>query len=115
MVEPYLARWRDFILEVAASHPGIGPLAESLKWGEPSFAPQAPRIGSSVRLAPREGGQVAFLFICHTGLVEEFRTIYPALTYEGNRAVVIDASLPPPEALAHCITMALTYFRRQRG
>ena len=114
-MNPDLDPWREFICQVAAGHPGIGPLAESMKWGEPSFTPQARRVGSSVRLAAREGGRVAFLFICHTGLVEAFRGMYPGLSYERNRAVVIDARLPPPEALSHCVLMALTYFLRQRG
>ena len=107
-----LASWRAFILDTAALHPGIGPLAESLKWGEPSFTPLARNVGSSVRLAGRGPGRVALLFICHTGLIGQFREIYPALTYEGNRAIVVDAATPL-DPLRHCITLALTYFLRR--
>ncbi|WP_210421536.1 hypothetical protein [Hoeflea halophila] len=57
------------------------------------------------------------MFICHTNLVEEFRGLYPdALTYEGNRAIVVSAKEEPDRlALAHCIALALTYkLRRKR-
>ena len=56
------------------------------------------------------------MFICHTNLVEEFRALYPeALTYEGNRAIVLAKDDEPDrEALAHCIALALTYKLRKR-
>ena len=77
----------------------------------------ARRIGSSVRLAVRPAagpGHVALLFICHTGLVAEFRVLYPGLIYEGQRAIVAGPADLNSEALHHCITMALTYFLRRR-
>ena len=107
-----LPHWRDFIIGTAALHPDIGPLVESLKWGEASFTPVKRGVGSSVRLALRAGDRVALLFICHTGLVDRFREIYPGLEYEGRRAIVVgrDAPVVP---LRHCVTMALTYFLRR--
>ena len=108
---------KALIHEVAARTPGVGPIAESLKWGEPSFTPVRANIGSSVRIQPRDGGDVALMFICHTNLVEEFRALYPdALAFEGNRAIVIQSGAPPDrEALSHCIGLALTYKLRKRG
>jgi hypothetical protein len=44
------------------------------------------------RIAPRDNGDVALMFICHTNLVEEFRGLYPdGLAFEGNRAIVLSA------------------------
>ncbi|WP_422372831.1 DUF1801 domain-containing protein [Hoeflea sp.] len=111
-----LSEAKELIHEVAARTPGVGPLEESLKWGEPSFTPAKRNVGSSVRIAPRANGDLALMFICHTNLVEEFRALYPAaLTFEGNRAIVVEAGKPvDAEALSHCIALALTYKLRKR-
>ncbi|MEM5471972.1 DUF1801 domain-containing protein [Hoeflea sp. AS60] len=107
---------KALIHEVAAGTPEIGPLEESLKWGEQSFTPQKRNIGSSVRIQPRGDGGAALMFICHTNLVEEFRALYPdALTYEGNRAIVLDSgNTVDHDALSHCIGLALTYKLRKK-
>ncbi|WP_420408339.1 DUF1801 domain-containing protein [Hoeflea sp.] len=107
---------KALIKDVAARTPGVGAVEESLKWGEPSFTPARRNVGSSVRIAPRENGDLALMFICHTNLVEEFRTLYPAaLTFEGNRAIIAEAGKPVDrEALSHCIALALTYKLRKR-
>jgi DNA-3-methyladenine glycosylase I len=44
---------KTLIHGVAESTPEIGPLEESLKWGEQSFTPARRNVGSSVRIAPR--------------------------------------------------------------
>ena len=105
---------RRLIHDTAAATQGVGALEESLKWGEPSYSPLKKGIGSSVRLAPRKDGKVSVNFICHTGLVARFRELYPdALTFEGNRTIVIDPLAPLPEAeLRHCVALALTYFQK---
>jgi len=113
-------RLRALIFETARETEGVGELAESLKWGEPSFAPARPRIGSSVRLAVRDADTVAMLFICHTHLVDRFREIYPdTFTFEGNRALVFTAENDiPVSETKHCIAMALTWHlkkQRQHG
>jgi len=113
-------RLRALIFETARETEGVGALAESLKWGEPSFVPARPRIGSSVRLAIRDKNTVAMLFICHTHLVDRFREIYPGtFAFEGNRALVFraDETLPVDET-KHCVAMALTWHlakRRKHG
>jgi len=100
---------KTLILQTAEQSPVIGPLDESLKWGEPSFTPQKKNVGSSVRLAQRDGA-VAMMFICTTKLVDRFREIYPDdFNFEGNRALVFNAGEAiPRDQLIHCIGMALT-------
>lgn len=107
---------KNLILQVASEKPEIGPLEESLKWGEQSFTPAKRNIGSSVRIQPRADGSGALMFICHTNLVEEFRSLYPeALIYEGNRAIILAGDeMPDIQALSHCIALALTYKLRKR-
>lgn len=108
---------KALICKVAADTPEIGPLKESVKWGEQSFTPVKSNVGSSVRIQPRADGAAALMFICHTNLVEEFRGLYPdALKYEGNRAIVLSGEDEPARgALSHCIALALTYKLRRRG
>jgi len=106
---------RALIFETARETEGVGDLAESLKWGEPSFTPARPRIGSSVRLTIRDDDTVAMLFICHTNLVDRFRELYPeTFAFEGNRALLFKPRETIPAAeTKHCIAMALTYFRNR--
>lgn len=100
---------RAVIFETAEQSPRIGTLDESLKWGEPSFTPKKKNVGSSVRLAQRDGA-VAVMFICTTKLVDRFREIYPDdFNFEGSRALVFsDGETIPKEQLKHCIALALT-------
>lgn len=102
---------RLLVFETAAETRGVGELAESLKWGEPSYTPKKPRTGSSVRIGATKDGRVAAYFICHTHLVTRFREHYgDRLTFEGDRAILLDPAAPlPRDELRHCFAMALTY------
>ena len=115
-VRARLLRLRALIFEVAAATEGVGPLTETLKWGQPAYLTEKTKSGSTVRLGPtKEPGEAAVYFICHTGLVKRFREIFPgALPYEGTRAVVFrpDATVDE-DALAQCLAMALTYKLKQ--
>lgn len=108
---------RQLIEQAARETEGVGPLAENVKWGEPSFAPAKRNTGSSVRLQQRANGDVALMFICHTGLVEEFRELYgDRLEFEGNRAIVLKSGQEyDAAAVKHCIALALTYHRRKHA
>jgi hypothetical protein len=109
---------RELIFETAASIPGIGDLDETLKWGEPAYATTQSKSGSPVRIAYKASRptQYAMYFICHTNLVETFKTMFPNdFKFEGNRAIVFEASdrVPTPE-LTWCITAALTYHANKK-
>jgi len=55
----------------------------------------------------------ALYFHCQTRLVESFRAPFAdAFVFEGNRAIVFEATDTVPAApLAMCIAAALTYYR----
>lgn len=114
-----LLELRALILRTAAETEGVGPLAEALKWGQPSYLTQKTKSGSTIRIdAVRDlPDQYALYFICHTNLVETFRELYPTeLTYDGNRSIFLDAGRPLPEdPLRHCIALALTYHSRKKA
>ena len=113
-----LAAVRALVFEVALDTPGVGPITETLRWGEPAYLTQASKSGSTIRLGITKGAQMrcAVYLNCKTSLVEEYRAAFAdVFAFEGNRAVLLDPNEPlPREALAQAIAMALTYHRRKR-
>jgi len=101
------------IFDAAASVESIGPLVETLKWGQPAYLPERPRTGSTIRVGPikRTPHRYALFVHCQTTLIDDFRQIYrDQLTFEGNRALVLRHGDPLPRAaLQHCVSVALTY------
>jgi len=107
---------RRVILDTASTIAAVGPLTETLKWGEPAYLTEASKSGSTIRLGWKRSTphQVALYFNCKTKLVEDFRMQFSdELTFEGNRAVLVPIAGPLPEkALASCAAAALTYHRK---
>ena len=107
---------RKLIFDTAAAE-GVGELEETLKWGEPAYVTSASKSGSTVRVDWKRANpsQYAVYFHCQTNLVETFRTLFPSeFRYVGNRAIVFEESdIVPIDALAFCISAALTYHRRK--
>lgn len=108
---------RSLIFEVAAKTDGVGPLTETLKWGEPAYLTEASGSGSTVRLGATRSfpDRCAVFFNCNTTLVETFRShVGGELEFEGNRAVILPAQAAiPGAALAFCLRAALTYHQRK--
>jgi hypothetical protein len=108
---------RGLIFKTAARLDGVGPLTETLKWGEPAYLTEASGSGTTIRLGwlrPSEA-HCAVLFNCKTTLVETFRERFPdAFAYQKNRAVLLPMAKPMPETeLSICLGMALTYKKRR--
>lgn len=106
---------RQLIFDVAASTSGVGPLTETLKWGQPAYLTETTKSGSTVRLGTtKKPGEAAVFFICHTGLVSRFKDVMPdALPYQGTRAIVFETGDTVDEdALAQCLAMALTFKKK---
>jgi hypothetical protein len=104
---------RALIFAVAAATRGVGPLHETLKWGEPAYLTTSSGSGSTIRIGwkKRQPTRYAMYFNCQTTLVDSFKTMFPtAFKFEGNRALVFDEhDVVPVEALRICVAMALTY------
>jgi hypothetical protein len=116
-VRARLLEVRDLIFETANVIGTVGPLTESLKWGEPAYLTQATGSGTTVRLGRSRSSERewAVLFNCRTTLVDDFRERFPdVFAYEKSRAILLDAGKPLPKApLSTCLGMALTYHRRR--
>lgn len=118
-VRAKLLTLRAIILETAARLDGVGPLEETLKWGQPSYLTTQSGTGSTIRIdrVKADDDRVAMYFHCQTDLVATFRELYPAqMEYGGNRSILFDTAAKIPEkALRHCIGLALTYHARKGG
>ena len=110
-IRPTLLIIRQAIFEVAEADK-IGHIEEKLKWGEPGYLAKG---GSTVRInrVSKSSHNLAVYFHCQTTLIETFKEIYgDLLTYDGNRAIIINSSQEiPMKALKHCISMALRYHK----
>ena len=108
---------RELIFDVAAGTEGVGPLSETLKWGQPSYLTEQTGSGSTVRIdCLKNANGYAIYFYCQSGLVGRFRELYAdAFRYEGERAILFDAKERLPlKALSHCIGLALTHHARKK-
>ena len=112
-----LMHLRQLILETAEELEHVGPIEETLKWGEPAYLTSQSGSGSTVRLdwKAKAPDQYAMYFNCKTTLVETFRTIFPnEFKFEGNRALVFTVSDSiPDDSVKYCIGAALLYHRNQ--
>jgi hypothetical protein len=108
---------RRLIFDTARNMPEVGPIEETLKWGQPSYLTSQTKSGSTIRIdrVKPGDGRYAIYFHCQTDLVETFRDLYPELSYGGNRSIFLSKDDELPEAaLRHCIGLALTYHLNKR-
>lgn len=107
---------RNTILDVGDALRGVGRIEESLKWGQPSYRPMAPRTGTTIRIGPMPNSDTDYaLFVhCQTSLAADFEKLYPGMfNIVGNRALTFTLGDVPLEVpLRHCIALALTYHLR---
>ena len=109
---------RELIFATAAAHEGIGPLTETLKWGEPAYLTEETGSGSTIRLGRlKDSAHAAILFNCKTTLVDTFRERFPdRFEYRQTRALLLPVSgRLPKQDLSVCLSLALTYHLDRRG
>jgi hypothetical protein len=107
---------RALMFETAATD-GVGPLTETLKWGQPSYLTEETGSGSTVRIDRlKKGNGYAIYFHCQSGLIGQFKAIYPdTFRYDGKRCIVFEVKdRLPKRALAHCVGLALTHHLRKK-
>lgn len=111
-----LMQLRSLIEETAAATDGVGPLEETLKWGEVSYLTPTSGSGTTVRIGrDKASGRPAIYVNCQTDLLSRYRTLYPdGFGYDGERGVILGEA-PDEAALKHIVALALTYHARKRG
>ena len=99
---------RRLIFDLAAQTEGVGPVTETLKWGQPSYSVPS---GTPLRLGVTKSGDPALFAHCQTRVISDARAVFEgALQFEGNRAVVLPVDMPIASGeLGQVILSALTY------
>ncbi|MEM9796204.1 MAG: DUF1801 domain-containing protein [Pseudomonadota bacterium] len=106
---------RGRILAIAATLPEVGPLTESLKWGQPAYRPTHPRTGTTIRLGiPKQGGYAIYTH-CGSRVIADLKAVAgEGLRFDGNRGLLFDTQSPmPDEPVDILIRTALTYHLRR--
>lgn len=113
----HLIEIRELILDTADTLELPDGIEETLKWGEPSYLPRKPRVGSTVRIGKFDDNNVGLYFNCQTMLVESFRSMYgDELAYSKNRAVLFNLNEPLPKKIIQaCSRKALRYHLDKRS
>ncbi|WP_377507352.1 DUF1801 domain-containing protein [Octadecabacter sp. R77987] len=107
-----MARLRDLILETAVSDPRVGPLSESLKWGQPAFRPKAANTGTTLRVAAHKDAAFALYAPCSTTVIPTHAERFAgADRIDGTRAILFDhPDQIDADRLRLTILHGLTYF-----
>jgi hypothetical protein len=108
---------RELVFDAARQTAGVGRLSETLKWGQPSYLTEETGSGTTVRIDRlKTGDGYAAYFHCQSGLIGQFRELYPdTFRYEGKRAIVFaPGDRVPAKELRHCIALALTHHARKK-
>jgi len=111
-----LLQLRALIFNVAEATPGVGPLEECLKWGQPSYVTAETGAGSAVRLACDKTGDPGIFVHCATRIIPDFEALFPeGFRIDGTRGVLFEAGEElPEEELSILIASALTYHLRKK-
>jgi hypothetical protein len=116
-VRAKLMALRELAFATAAGTAGVGRLTETLKWGQPSYLTEETGSGTTVRIDRlKTGDGYAVYFHCQSGLLGQFRELYPdTFRYEGRRAILFDRTdRLPVGPLRHCLALAFTHHSRKK-
>ena len=114
-VRERLLHLRALILRTAQETADVGPLHETLKWGQPSYLTAQSRSGTTLRIhadAKRPGTYGLYVH-CQSRVVEAAQDLgLFQLNFDGTRAVIlqVDEAIPE-EQVCSFIRLALTYHR----
>ncbi len=102
---------RGLIIETADTLPRIGPLEETLRWGQPAYLTPHKKSATTIRLGVPKNGKFALFVHCQTRLVSDFTDMFPGQDrIEGTRAILFDTpDQIDPVRHGWLIRRALTY------
>ena len=114
-VRPALLAVRRLVFAVAADVPGIGPVEETLKWGQPAYLTPQTKAGTTLRLGVTKDHRPAVFVHCQTTILNDVAHAFPdAFGYAGTREAAFSADAVPEVALRHLIVATLTYHRSKK-
>jgi hypothetical protein len=99
------------IFRISGEAEGIGPLTETLKWGEPAYLTEAPKTGTTLRLG-QIGGRAALMVPCSTTIIEDARAVFGEQPeFSGKRGLILGGER---QVFDYVVNAALTYHIRKR-
>jgi len=107
-----MALLRRLIIGTAQADPPIGPLSETLKWGQPAYRPLRPRTGTTLRVGKHKDAAFALFAPCRTNVIDTHaQRCGDTDPTDGNRAILFH-SLEDIDStrLRPTILYALMYF-----
>jgi len=108
-IQQHAMHLRSLIFATAGTL-NVGPICESLKWGQPSYVPTAPKTGTAVRLGLPKSGGIGMFVHCQTDILSAFTgTLPPSVTVDGNRGVLFVGDVDDVVAAA-VVRAAFTYY-----
>ncbi len=117
-VRKKLCDLRQLIFDTAAEIKDVGPIEETLKWGQPSYLTSQSKSGTTIRIDRIKStpGHYGLFVHCQTSLLATFRDLYgDILAYDCNRCLRFDVDADPPrDVVKGCIKRALTYHLNKR-
>ncbi len=110
---------RKLIFATAKAHDEVGPLTETLKWGEPAYLTEETGSGTTIRLGRvKDSEQPRFCSTARRRWSTRFASAFPINSNIGRRGRCCcrcPGALPKQE-LTVCLSLALTYhLDRRRG
>lgn len=104
---------RRLVFQTAAEDARIGPLVETLKWGEPAYLTQVSGAGTTLRLGWKRvlPGHFGMFFNCRTRVSDQIKQIFPdTFTFDGTRGLLFRVGEEVPQnEVKVCIGLVLTY------
>jgi len=107
---------RNLIFDVARELPEVDTVREVIRWGQPAYMPQKPRVGTSLRLGLHRDAHFALFAHCQTTVIASYAQAFPGWDrLDGNRAILFDdLDQIEPERLQYLIRCALTYHLKEK-
>ena len=115
-VQQRLLSMRGAFHDVAAAA-GIGPLEESLKWGQPAWRPSRARTGSTLRLNWSETTASMLLAYvdCKTDLATQMQIRFPEIPSDGRRELRFSLDRDDDDAIWQLAHLTFTYHAAKRA
>lgn len=106
---------RRLVFQTAAEDDRIGPLVETLKWGEPAYLTQASGAGTTLRLGWKRAmpGHFGMFFNCRTRVSDQIKEMFPdVFTFDGTRGLLFKVGdVVPQHEVKICMGLILTYHK----
>lgn len=102
---------RTLIFDIAAETSGVGAIAESLKWGQPSYTTRDTKTATPIRLGVTGDGKPAVFAHCQSGVIAHVAPLAPPeFEIDGTRALHLPHDVAADHPLiVETIRTALTY------